>query len=161
MYRTLLTLVLTAIASSTAAAQVPADQAKRGLLEEKAEIILTDFEGRCQRMLAMQITVHNNTKNLHRTIARTDKLRPLDRQAARKIAESMKDIIREVTRMIDVLEAEGTAVAFPEVFQLLRQDMRRAQRRLENGQIGPATLSIELENIDTLREIVQALKGTT
>jgi len=57
-----------------------------------------------------------------------------------------------------MLEAEGTAVAFPEVFQQVREDMKIVQRRLELADVAPVTQAIEQDIIDTLKEMVDALK---
>ena len=57
-----------------------------------------------------------------------------------------------------MLEAEGSAVAFPEVFQQVREDMKHVQRRLEVTDVGAVTQAIEKDIIDTLKEMIEALK---
>ena len=48
--------------------------------------------------------------------------------------------------------------AFPEVFQHLHQDMKQVERFLEAGKVGDPTQNIEIDIIDTLKEMVNSLK---
>src|SRR5262249_32529559 len=62
------------------------------------------------------------------------------------------------TKAIEMLEAEGSAVAFPEVFKQVREDMKHVQRRLGVIDTGVVTQAIEKDIIDTLKEMIEALK---
>ena len=75
-----------------------------------------------------------------------------------KLSDKQRVIIDDSTTVIKILKEEGAAAAFPEVFQELHEDMMRVQRHLEVGNIGDATLAIEQDIIDTLQEIINALK---
>ena len=57
-----------------------------------------------------------------------------------------------------MLEAEGSAVAFPEVFQQVRSDMIVVQKRLGNTDVFKVTQAIERDIIETLKEMIEALK---
>ena len=57
-----------------------------------------------------------------------------------------------------MLEAEGSAVAFPEVFQQVREDMKHVQRRLDVTDVGVVTQAIERDIIASLTEMIEALK---
>lgn len=77
---------------------------------------------------------------------------------ALKLAADETAIIKEATKAIAVLEAQGAAVAFPEVFHQLRKDMEIVQRRLMRGDVGRATQDIEQDIIDTLDEMLKSLE---
>ncbi len=130
------------------------------LREEKDDQLLTTLLGRCRTMLDMQMAVYNSTKGLYKVFeGRSDKKpRSMEQQAARQLSDKQKAIVAEATKAIDRLEAEGAAVAFPEVFQQLRKDMRDVQRRLEKCHLGAETQAIEKDIIDTLEEMIGALK---
>ena len=53
---------------------------------------------------------------------------------------------------------EGTAVAFPEAVEMMRDDMRQAVKRLERTDVGEITQSIERDIIDALEEMIDALQ---
>ena len=55
-------------------------------------------------------------------------------------AESLAAVNRKA---IEMLEAEGSAVAFPEVFKQVREDMKIVANRLENADVGTVTVAIE------------------
>jgi len=132
----------------------------RQVREEELERLLAALQARCEKMLAMQIRVRNETVDISKVLLthadkqpdREDKIRSL------KQAKEEQDIVLEATKAIQMLEAEGTAVAFPEVFQQVREDMKIVQRRLEVTDVGTVTQAIEEDIIATLREMVDALK---
>ena len=116
---------------------------------------------RCQKMLDMQIAVCNETKGLHKVIERRAGKQPRrkDRQAARSLSAKEAALVAHATKAIDMLEADGVAVAFPEVFRQLRDDMKEVQRRLEMCDVDSATQTIEKDIIDTLQEMITAGKN--
>src|SRR5262245_22796033 len=118
------------------------------------------FADRCQKILDLQIAVHEGTRSLHKVIQDTPdkKPRPEDQQAALKLVASQEDIILEATKAIDMLEAEKVAVTLLEVFREVRKDMERVQRRLKMSDVGMDTQAVEQEIIDALKEMNSALK---
>ncbi|GBD36224.1 hypothetical protein HRbin36_01345 [bacterium HR36] len=56
------------------------------------------------------------------------------------------------------MQAEGSAVAFAEVLQQVRQDMARVSTRLYKTDPGTETQAIERDIIDMLKEMIEALK---
>ena len=60
-----------------------------------------------------------------------------------KLSDQEGEIVVEARKAIEVLEAEGSAVAFPEVFQQVRDDMMHVQRRLGVSDVGAVTQTIE------------------
>jgi hypothetical protein len=134
----------------------------RQLREEQAERLLVNLESRCRKLLHAQITIDTGIKNLQRGIERNagKEPTPLDRETAKQLATNMAESIRETTKIIKFLEKEGSAVAFIEVFQLLRDDMKTVQRRLARCDVGPHTQEIEADIVDTFREMISALIKT-
>jgi hypothetical protein len=108
----------------------------------------------------MQIQVLAGTEDTDKAIARNaDKKANRDNKlSALKLSDTEKEIIQEVNKCIDILQSEGSAVAFPEVFQQVRQDMIHVQKRLEVTDVGDLTQTIEKDIIESLKEMVEALK---
>ncbi len=126
------------------------------LREEERERFLAMLEARFQRMLAMQLVVYDGTVKLDKTP--TDDRS--DRHAARslQLARQEEEITIEATKAITLLRDEGSAVAFPEAVEQMRDDMRIVVSRLERTEIGELTQGIEREIIDALEEMIDALQ---
>ncbi len=132
----------------------------RQLREEELERLLAQLQARCEKMLAMQMQVLAGTELVWGKIqAHKDKKADrFDQKDSLKLSDDEKDIVVEATKAIEMLEAEGSAVAFPEVFKQVREDMKNVQRRLGVVDAGVVTQAIERDIIDTLKEMIEALK---
>jgi hypothetical protein len=132
----------------------------RQIREEELERLLAALQARCEKMLAMQIQVLAGTEGVFKVVDALADKKPTrqNQQDSLKLSDNEKDIVAEATKAIEMLEAEGSAVAFPEVFQQVRQDMMNVQRRLEITDVGVVTQAIEKDIIDTLKEMIEALK---
>ncbi len=132
----------------------------RQIREEELERLLAALQARCEKMLAMQIQVQVGTEGVFKVVDALADKKPTrqNQQDSLKLSDNEKDIVSEATKAIEMLEAEGSAVAFPEVFQQVRQDMMHVQRRLEITDTGAVTQAIEKDIIDTLKEMIDALK---
>ena len=132
----------------------------RQLREEELERTLADLLRRCERMLAMQIGVYNSTKGVDAAVKQNPDKQPSreNKQDSLKLSDTEGEIVVEARKAIEVLEAEGSAVAFPEVFQQVRDDMIHVQRRLGVSDVGEVTQTIEQDIIDSLKEMIEALK---
>ena len=128
----------------------------RQLREEERDRFLAMLEARFQRMLAMQLLIYDGTQKLART--------PEDDRSGRHAAKSMQlarqedEIALEATKAIMLLREEGSAVAFPEAVEQVRDDMRIVEGRLEQAETGELTQSIEREIIEALEEMIEALQ---
>ncbi|MFN0055743.1 MAG: hypothetical protein ACKV0T_26670 [Planctomycetales bacterium] len=128
----------------------------RQLREEEKERFLAMLEARFQRMLTMQLLVYDGTQKLAKT--------PDDERSGRHSARAQalarqEDVIAiEATKAITLLRDEGSAVAFPEAVEQVRDDMRIVESRLERTEVGELTQSIEREIIDALEEMIEALQ---
>jgi hypothetical protein len=111
-------------------------------------------------MLAMQIGVYNSTKGVDAAVKQNPDKQPNreNKQDSLKLSDTEGEIVVEARKAIEVLEAEGSAVAFPEVFQQVRDDMIHVQRRLGVSDVGEVTQTIEQDIIDSLKEMIEALK---
>jgi len=132
----------------------------RQIREEELERLLANLQARCEKMLAMQISVLAGTEQVAKALdASADKKGSRDdQQKSLKLSDDEKEIVLEASKAIELLEAEGSAVAFPEVFHQVREDMKHVQRRLGVVDVGVVTQAIEKDIIDTLKEMIDALK---
>jgi hypothetical protein len=128
----------------------------RQLREEERERFLAMLEARFQRMLAMQLLVYDGTVKVAKMSDADGSGR---RQAgALKLARQQEEIAVDATKAIVLLREEGTAVAFPEAVEQVRDDMRIVESRLERTDPGELTQGIEREIIDALEEMIEALQ---
>ena len=74
-------------------------------------------------MLKMQTAVKEDIKQLRR------ELRVQDKATLFALADKQDHVITEMTKIIVILENDGTAVAFPELFELLRGEAKQVRRR--------------------------------
>jgi hypothetical protein len=94
-----------------------------------------------------------------RTQATADKKPTREEEVdARTQSQKEDDIVREADMAIRILQEEGTAVAFPEVFEQIRNDMVHVSKRLFRTDTGKETQAIEEDIIATLKEMIEALK---
>ena len=129
-------------------------------MKKKSSPVLAALQARCEKMLIMQQQVLLGTKDTHAAIMKNSDKKPShdNKVESLNLANKEKDIVQEANKCIDILEGEGSAVAFPEVFQQIRQDMIHVQKRLEIIDPHQTTQDIEQDIIDTLKEMIAALK---
>ncbi len=132
----------------------------RQLREEEIERLLAALQMRCERMLAMQIEVRDGTVKVYKDIEGREikKAERADQQASNRLSDKEEEIIREANKAIQILTAEGSAVAFPEVFTQVRDDMINVARRLRATDVSTFTQRMENDIIATLQEMIEALK---
>jgi hypothetical protein len=132
----------------------------RQLREEELERLLANLQARCEKMLQMQIEVRDGTVRVFKAIEQNPdkKADRLNEQKSLQLSDREQQIVDEATKAIQLLEAEGSAVAFPEVFLQIREDMRHVTRRLGKADVGSVTQVIEEDIINTLKEMIDALK---
>jgi hypothetical protein len=131
------------------------------LREEEIERLLAQLEGRCRHMLALQIIVRDGTVNVNDKIKGrqlSDEERRASEQESNILSEKEEEIVREANLAIRLIEAEGSAIAFAEVFKQVRTDMITVANRLRKTDVGDVTIGIENDIIATLGEMVEALK---
>src|SRR5579875_1407580 len=132
----------------------------RQLREEEIERLLARLEARCRKMLAMQIAVRDDTVALDKVIKDNPNGQPTraDQQASNVLSDREEEIVKEARAGLALLEAEGSAVAFAEVFAQVKGDMETVAIHLRKTDTGVVTVTIEDQIIDTLKEMIEALK---
>jgi hypothetical protein len=132
----------------------------RQLREEERERVLAALHARCERMLQLQLAVYAGTIEIESATAKTAGKQPTraDQLRAIELSKIEDQIVAEATKAMQLLETEGSTIAWPEVFAQLRDDMRHVSRRLGKVDTGSVTQVIEKDIIATLRELVDALK---
>jgi hypothetical protein len=142
---------------ATQANPVPEEKAKQR--EQAKQQLLADLKNRCQKMLATQTAIQKGTVDLDKVLKAGPDNQPRTRkhQVSLKLSHKQQDLIAEATAVIDMLNAEGSAVALSEVFEVLREDMSRVRGRLENADVGSTTQAVEKDIIDILQDLVTGL----
>jgi hypothetical protein len=132
----------------------------RQLREEELQRLLAALEARCRRMLEIQIEVYEGTLRVEKAINQNpDKAASRsEEQRSLKLSDREMEIVREAKKGLELLEAEGSGVAFPEVFGQVRDDASHVVRRLGKADVGPVTQAIEQDIITSLKEMIEALK---
>jgi hypothetical protein len=130
------------------------------LREEEIERILAALQAQCEKMRMMQIQVRDGTVAIDKALqAYTDKKEArAENQRWLELADDEKEIVKLADRAITILQEEGTAVAFPEVFMQIRLDMMNVTGRLLETDVGTVTVTIENDIIATLTDMIEALK---
>src|SRR5579884_1292964 len=129
----------------------------RQLREEEIERLLARLEARCRRMLALQIAVRDDTVALDKVIKDNPNGQPTraDQQASNVLSDREEEIVKEARAGLTLLEAEGSAVAFAEVFAQVKGDMETVAIHLRKTDTGVVTVTIEDQIIDTLKEMIE------
>ncbi len=132
----------------------------RQMREEEMERLLADLEKRCRYMLQMQIEVRDETVVLDKEITKEPEQKPTLIQTARvnKQADKEEEILREAAAALKLIQTEGSAVAFAEVFEQVSKDMENVANRLKRVNVDRVTQTIENDIIDTLKEMIAALQ---
>ncbi|HEX3149610.1 MAG TPA: hypothetical protein VHR66_16160 [Gemmataceae bacterium] len=130
------------------------------LREQELERLLANLEARVNKMLAWQIEVKSATEAINVQISKhpEKKAQPVDFQNAQKQEDKEAEIINEADKAIQLLQNEGSAVAFPGVFEEVRKDMIRVKERLHDANVGDDTQAIEQDIIEALTHMRDALK---
>lgn len=128
--------------------------------EEEKERILAALQERCERMLQLQIAVRDDTSRTQDEVGKNPDKKPTraNEQKALELSKREDVIVTEANRAIQLLEAEGSAVAFPEIFHQVRDDMKDVAHRLLGADVGPITVGIEDDIIASLKDMIEALK---
>ncbi|MGH9675920.1 MAG: hypothetical protein ACRD36_02360, partial [Candidatus Acidiferrum sp.] len=138
-------------------AQKTLEDLLKQLREEEIERLLAALQGRCERMLAMQIAVRDGTVALDKSIDKKDPTRE-QQQLSNELSDKEDEIVREASKAIRIIQEEGSAVAFAEVFIQVRGDMTIVAGRLRKTDTTVVTQTIENDIIATLQEMIEALK---
>lgn len=137
-------------------AKAELEEILRQLREEEVERTLAQLESRFRKMLAMQIAVYDDTKQLAK-VPSGERKKSFDIEA-RKQSLAERRIVEEADRAILLLLEEGSSVAFPEAAEQMRADMEDVVQRLAESKVGEMTLGLEEDIITALEEMIEALQ---
>ncbi len=137
-------------------AKAELEEILRQLREEEIERILAMLEARFHKMLQLQRVVYEGT-------VRLDKVPKPQRShsheiEARRLSSKETKILVEADKALLLLREDGTAVAFPEAVEQMREDMQQVVLRLARAKVGQITQAIEEDIIAALEEMIEALK---
>lgn len=141
-------------------AQQELEDRLKQLREEELERLLANLENRISTMLALQIEVYQGTKQLDRVVQQNPDQKPTrgNTQKSQDLSDTEAQIINQADQAIQLLESEGSAVAFPQVLEEVKQDMLAVQRRLDRVIVNEDTQAIEQDIIASLKQMLEALK---
>ncbi len=141
-------------------AQVELEKRLKQLREEELERLLANLEARVAKMYQMQMEVYMATKAIDAIVTKSESKKPekVEIQKSQTQADKENDIIGEANKAIDILKQEGSAVAFPRVFEETVIDMTRVRERLNQVNVGDDTQYMEKSILDSLKEMLDALK---
>ncbi|TWT32136.1 coiled-coil domain-containing protein [Blastopirellula retiformator] len=132
------------------------EEVLRQLREEEIERVLARLEARFTKMLEMQLKVYDDSERLSQ-VPEEQRGAAEDIQAG-KLAFAEKQIVLEADKALTLLQEEGSSIAFPEALQQMRDDMENIAGRLSQSKVDPLTLTLEQDVIDSLEEMLEALK---
>jgi predicted RNase H-like nuclease (RuvC/YqgF family) len=104
----------------------------------------------------MQNEVYEGTVRLDRVPA--DQRTHNDEIEASRLGGKQSQIVVEVDKALLLLHDDGSAAAFIEATEQMRNDMRQIEGRLAKIELGKITQTIEEDVIAALKEMVAALK---
>ncbi|HKB40793.1 MAG TPA: hypothetical protein VKD72_30485, partial [Gemmataceae bacterium] len=79
-------------------------------------------------------------------------------QKSQELGNTEDELVKMANVAIRLIEEEGSAIAFAEVFKQVRNDMEKVTKRLKGIDVGMMTQNIEQDIIDNLEEMIKALK---
>lgn len=132
------------------------EEALEQIRKEEREETLRDLEARFREMLSKQRPINEATLALDQ-VGRENFKRAEQLQIA-DLATNERALAQQASTCLHILDEEGTTVAFPRVVDQLAQDMSTAAERLAKAEVGPVTQAIEQEIVDTLEQLLEAVK---
>lgn len=137
-------------------AKAELEEILRQLREEEILRMLAMLEARFRKMLDLQTEVYEGTQRLDK-VPKPQRSHNHEIEASR-LSGKETQIIIECDKVLLLLREDGTAVAFPEAVQQMREDMQQVELRLAQVKVGQITQAIEKDIIAALEEMIEALK---
>lgn len=129
----------------------------RQLREDERESYLTMLEARFQNMLKRQQHINTETIRINKIDAASRSQQNFASQAD-TLRKEQDDNALEAQKALHLLKEEGSSVAFPEAVQQMHQNMLLVVSRLSRQETGPTTQVVEKLIVDTLDEMIAALR---
>jgi len=137
-------------------AKAELEEILRQLREEEIGRMLAMLEARFRKMLKMQREVYEGTLRLDKVPQ--DQRTHNDQIEAGRLGGKESQIVVEADKVLALLRDDGTAVAFPEAVEQIREDMQQVVRRLARAEVGKITQAIEEDILAALEEMIEALQ---
>lgn len=137
-------------------AKAKLEEILRQLREEEIERILAMLEARFRKMLQMQEEVYDGTVRLDK-VPLSERTHNHEIEASR-LSGKESQIVVEVDKAALLLREDGSAVAFPEAIEQMRDDMQQVVSRLAQTKVEKITQSIEEDIIAAIKDMLTALK---
>ncbi len=123
---------------------------------EQQEEILRGLESRFRIMLAEQMKVNQTTQDLESkgppNWTREDEL------TLAGTAQNQGSLVEQAEQALRILKEEGTTIVFPRMVEQLCEDMRDSRGRLQGKDTGSGTQRIQVEIVNTLKELIEAIQ---
>ncbi len=114
------------------------------------------LEARFRKMMQMQQEVYIGTLRLD-AVPVPERTHNHEIEASR-LSNKESQIVVEVDKALQLLHEDGTAVAFPEAIEQMREDMQQVVQRLARAKVGKITQGIEEDILAALKDMIEALK---
>ncbi len=137
-------------------AKAELEEILRQLREEQIARLLAMLEARFRKMMQMQQEVYIGTLRLD-AVPSAQRTHNHEIEASR-LSGKESLIVVEVDKALLLLREDGTAIAFPEAIEQMREDMQQVVQRLTRTKVGKITQGIEEDILEALKEMVEALK---
>jgi len=137
-------------------AKAEIEEILRQLREEQIARLLAMLEARFRAMLQMQQEVYEGTCRLDR-VPQEQRTHNHEIESGR-LSNKESRIVVEVDKALLLLREDGSAVAFPEAIEQMREDMVQVVQRLAQAKVDKITQAIEEDIIAALKEMIEALK---
>ncbi len=138
----------------TAKAQL--EEILRQLREEEIERVLAMLEARFRKMLQMQEEVYDGTVRLDK-VPQAERTHNHEIEASR-LSGKETQIVVEIDKALLLLRDDGSAMAFLEASEQMRDDMQQVVERLAQVKLGKMTQNLEEDILAALKEMIEALK---
>ncbi len=137
-------------------AKAELEEILRQLREEEITRMLAMLQARFRKMLQLERAVYEGTTRLD-AIPEAERRHTHEIRASR-LGTQQTEIVLEADKALLVLRDDGTAVAFPEAIEQMRDDMQQVAHRLARAKVGEITQAIEEDILAALEEMIEALK---
>lgn len=128
----------------------------RQLREEERQERLASLESRFRKMLEQEKIILEGTERLN--AVSPERRTRADAQKSVALAKRQGSVTLDAEQALMLLREDGTAIAFPESVEALRNDSQRVAGRLDQALIDPFTVSMEQDIIESLEEMVASLQ---
>lgn len=137
-------------------AKAELEEILRQLREEEIERVLAMLEARFRKMLQMQEEVYEGTVRLDK-VPQPERTHNHEIEASR-LSGKETQIVVEIDKALLLLRDDGSAMAFLEASEQMRDDMQQVVERLAQVKLGQVTQNIEEDILAALKEMIEALK---